>query len=201
MSDFAAYLPGRHGTRAGTVATRRARPADLPGVLALAGTRVPVPDRYGERLAGRLVDPDWHLRVVPGDRDGAVLGWGAVGPWTGHPDVPDGRYVSALTVAPLARRRGLGLALLTGGLVAGEDVVGSVVNARNRASLDLHGRCGFVEVARGATFAGITFDGGEGVLLRRSAPTGRPEQDEQRTRTSGAGQDEGPAGAGGEDQA
>lgn len=200
MSDFAAYLPDRHGTRAATPATRPAQSADLPGVLALAATRGPVPDGYGERLAGRLADPAWHLRVVPGEGDGEVLGWGAVGPWTRHPDAPAGRYVSALTVDPRARRRRLGLALLTD-LVAGEDVVHSVVNARNRASLDLHGRCGFVEVARGATFAGITFDGGEGVLLRRTVPTRRTGRDEQRTRTSGADRDEGPAGAGGEDQA
>lgn len=41
----------------------------------------------------------------------------------------------------------------------------SVVNATNGASIALHERHGFREVARGATFAGITFTGGTGVLL------------------------------------
>jgi len=47
----------------------------------------------------------------------------------------------------------------------------SVVNARNGASLDLHARHGFVEVARAAAFAGITFTGGTGLLLHRPART------------------------------
>ncbi|MFV2145274.1 hypothetical protein [Isoptericola sp. G70] len=40
-----------------------------------------------------------------------------------------------------------------------------VVNARNAASVALHERWGFREVARAAAFHGVTFAGGAGVLL------------------------------------
>jgi hypothetical protein len=39
-------------------------------------------------------------------------------------------------------------------------------NARNRASVDLHARLGFVEVTRDFAFPGVSFDGGVGVLCR-----------------------------------
>ncbi|MGO1591881.1 MAG: hypothetical protein ACTHW1_06830 [Ancrocorticia sp.] len=45
----------------------------------------------------------------------------------------------------------------------------SVINARNRASITLHEKLGFVEAARGHTFAGITFTGGVGVLMSVTA--------------------------------
>jgi phosphinothricin acetyltransferase len=41
------------------------------------------------------------------------------------------------------------------------------VNARNAPSLALHARHGFREAGRAATYAGIEFDGGTGVLLHR----------------------------------
>ncbi len=49
-------------------------------------------------------------------------------------------------------------------------VLRSVVNAGNLPSIELHRRRGFREVARGATFAGIAFEGGTGVLLRADRP-------------------------------
>jgi hypothetical protein len=41
-----------------------------------------------------------------------------------------------------------------------------VVNARNRASIALHERWHFDEVARGGRFPSTTFTGGVGILLR-----------------------------------
>ena len=40
------------------------------------------------------------------------------------------------------------------------------------ASLALHRTWGFQEVARGAAFHAVTFDGGEGVLLMAARPSG-----------------------------
>ena len=40
-----------------------------------------------------------------------------------------------------------------------------VVNAANRASIDLHRELGFTEVTRDFDFPGITFTGGEGALF------------------------------------
>ncbi|MNJ05652.1 hypothetical protein D3C73_1671170 [compost metagenome] len=42
----------------------------------------------------------------------------------------------------------------------------SVVNARNRPSLVLHERHGFVAVTEAAELAGIRFDGGTGILMQ-----------------------------------
>jgi L-amino acid N-acyltransferase YncA len=101
-------------------------------------------------------EPDAHGRV-----DATVLVRPALAA-----DVPDGRYVSALTVDPARRRAGVGSRLLADLLAApGGGPVRSVVNARNAASLALHAAHGFHEVARAATWARIEFEGGTGVLL------------------------------------
>lgn len=41
-----------------------------------------------------------------------------------------------------------------------------VVNATNLASIALHRRCGFLEIARAASFHTVGFNGGVGLLLR-----------------------------------
>ncbi|MFB9955384.1 GNAT family N-acetyltransferase [Cellulomonas denverensis] len=163
---FASYRPGDRGVPDPDIRLRPATGADLPGIVAVAESRAGVPAAFAERLAARLTDHTWRVLVADRPDDPAVLGWAMLGPWTGLTDAPDGRYVSALTVAPGARRRGIGDRLLAG-LLAGEDgAVHSVINARNGASLDLHRRAGFTELGRAARFAGIDFDGGSGVLLR-----------------------------------
>ena len=95
--------------------------------------------------------------------------------WSAHDDAPYGHYVSALTVAPEARRRGVGdlmLAHLGSWTWERADRLWSVVNARNAASLVLHIRRGFTEIGRAASYAGVAFEGGEGVLLCASRPEG-----------------------------
>lgn len=87
--------------------------------------------------------------------------------WSGYDDAPDGTYVSALTVHPARWRTGTGSRLLAGLLDRADGDVRSVVNARNAPSLALHARHGFREAGRAATYAGIEFDGGTGVLLHR----------------------------------
>ncbi|WP_263119426.1 GNAT family N-acetyltransferase [Cellulomonas fimi] len=140
---------------------------DLAGIVAVAASRGRLPADFAERIDARMTDADWRVLVAERTNAPGVIGWAMVGPWTGLVDAPDGRYVSALTVTPEARRSGIGGRLLGDLVVVAGGTVFSVVNARNRASLDLHRRQGFVELGRAARFAGIDFDGGSGVLLRR----------------------------------
>lgn len=167
MSRFAAYQPESHGVPDRDVVLRVAQRGDADGIRAVAASRGPV--SFAERVPSWIADPDRRV-VVARAKD--VVGWGMAAPWSGFDDVPDGLYVSALTVAPHARRRGIGermLVDLVRWATARSDMLGSVINANNGPSLDLHLRHGFREVARGAVFGGITFTGGVGVLLVRSA--------------------------------
>jgi phosphinothricin acetyltransferase len=140
----------------------------------VAATRGALPDGFAERARAWVADPG--RRVVVADRSGVVVGWAMLARWSGYDDVPDGLYVSALTVDPAWWRRGIGARLLADLLVWADPADGpvrSVVNARNAPSLALHAAHGFREVRRAPTFARIGFDGGTGVLLRRD---GREDQ-------------------------
>jgi phosphinothricin acetyltransferase len=153
---------------------RPARVDDVPGVVAVAATRGALPDGFAARARAWVADPG--RRVVVGDRSGVVVGWAMLARWSGYDDVPDGLYVSALTVDPAWWRCGIGTRLLADLLVWADPADGpvrSVVNARNAPSLALHAAHGFREVRRAPTFARIGFDGGTGVLLRRD---GRKDQ-------------------------
>lgn len=100
--------------------------------------------------------------VLPGDADS-----GRPERWT----------ISGLVVDPAARRHGIGRAVLAAvldavdALAPGEEVI-SVVNATNHASIGLHLALGFDEVARVEEYAGITFEGGEGVVLVHAGEPG-----------------------------
>ncbi|HEY0217954.1 MAG TPA: GNAT family N-acetyltransferase, partial [Cellulomonas sp.] len=162
------------GTRDARAVVRPAIPEDAPGVVAVAATRGPQPPDQVERVAGWTVDPGRLVLVATAATDlerapAEVVGWAVLARWQ-PADVPHGWYVSALTVTPSHRRVGLGARMLAGLLdwePARGATVRSVVNATNLASVVLHERQGFREVARGRSFAGITFTGGTGVLLAR----------------------------------
>lgn len=166
MTLFAEHRPDLRGTPDAAVAVRVATPDDIDAVVAVAATRGDRPSRFRDQVASWVQDPARYVLVA--DRDGDVVGWAMLARWVDQPDVPDGWYVSALTVHPAWRRRHAGdrllRALLTCDLAA-DGPVRSVVNAGNGPSLALHRRHGFVEVRRAATLAGITFVGGTGVLL------------------------------------
>ncbi|WHP16111.1 GNAT family N-acetyltransferase [Cellulomonas sp. ES6] len=165
MPLFAVAAPDAHGRPDPAVAVRAARAADARGIALVAATRGPLPDGFAARVVGWSADPTRHLLLA--EREGAVVGWAMLARWDGHDDVPDGLYVSALTVHPDRRRTGAGTRLLAALLERADGDVRSVVNARNTPSLALHARHGFTEAGRAATYAGIEFEGGTGVLLHR----------------------------------
>ena len=82
---------------------------------------------------------------------------------------PAGWYLGGVVVHPDHRRLGIG-ADLTRARLAWLAVRSAecffVVNAMNRASIDLHEPFGFREVSRGPELSGVRFTGGVGVLFR-----------------------------------
>lgn len=166
-SMFARYAPDMHGSPDPRAGVRVARPEDVDAIVQVVASRGPVPDGFVRRLSAAVVDPG--RCVIVGHVGPTVVGWASMSWWSGHADVPDGYAVSGLTVAPQWRRRGVGDRLL-GALLdwawGRTDVVRSVVNARNRPSLALHERHGFVAVTEAAELAGIRFDGGAGILMQ-----------------------------------
>ena len=174
MPLFTPFEPHVRGWQDPDATIRVATRGDAAPVASVAACRGPLPDGFVQRVGAWADDPG--RRLVVGELDGVVVGWGMVAPWTDHDDAPHGHYVSALTVAPEARRRGVGERMLSqlGTWTWGRaDRLWSVVNTRNEASLALHARHGFLEAGRAAAYAGITFEGGEGVLLCAT----RPEED------------------------
>ncbi len=90
---------------------------------------------------------------------------------------PRGWYLAGVIVDVRFRRRGIGRALTVARLrwlAERTRRVYYVANARNEASLALHARLGFEEMARGPSFHGFTFEGGEGVLCRAVLPSEAP---------------------------
>lgn len=170
MARFAQYRPDVRGTKDRSVSVRVARPEDAAAIAAVDATRQPRPEHHLDSVVARLARTD-ALTVVA-EADGEVVGTSAVMVWAAHADSPEGWYVSGITVVPAWRRRLVAdrmLALELKHLDRERHQAWSVVNLTNRASLALHERHGFTEVARAASFAGITFTGGMGVLLSRPA--------------------------------
>jgi len=150
------------------VTVREATPDDVPAVSAVqAAVGRASSAAAAHALQEAVLDPD--RLVVVALAGGDVVGWAK----THHyPDAdgpaPAGHYLGGIAVAPDARRLGAGTLLTQARLDwirARSDTALYFANARNAASLALHARWGFVEVARGAAFRGVSFDGGTGILL------------------------------------
>lgn len=185
MPDFAAYRPEARGVHDPTLVVRPARAGDAGRVAAVAANRGAARPDLLHKLPVWVQDPG--VRVLVAEVGGAVVGWAMAGPWV-RPGAEAGTHVCALTVDPDARRRGAGSGLLAG-LAAwtwsGSDVLWSIVNARNEASIDLHRRHGFDVVRRIGEYATVTFDGGSGVLLRARRPAGHPSGEPARPVATG----------------
>ncbi|MFK0041440.1 GNAT family N-acetyltransferase [Paenarthrobacter sp. NPDC090517] len=167
-----------------TFVIRPASQADVPGIIAVdiaAGrTSQALADRFAASLSAAVAD---HARlvVVAESQDGAnigggtgVVGWAKTHHWDyDHGPALSGHYLGGVTVRPGLRRLGVA-AELTGARMAWiwerADHAWYAVNALNEASLALHRKWGFREVARGPGFHTVTFDGGEGVLLQAARP-------------------------------
>lgn len=174
MSDFVAYAPSvRSVTSGAAVEIKAATPVDahhLAAVLAARGGTLEEHLHAATRLIERLTV------LLMAEKDGAAVGWCGIQKYQIFPDAVPEWLVAGLTVVPEQRRQGIAVQLLQAVLRATADSaprepIFSIINARNLASIDLHKGLGFAEVARGSTFAGINFTGGEGVLLRLPSVT------------------------------
>jgi ribosomal protein S18 acetylase RimI-like enzyme len=159
------------------VTVREATPDDAPAIAevqAAAGR----PPMSAENHAAIVGDP--NRIIVVATSDGVIAGWAQTHCWTsGDPPAPAGHYLGGVTVDPTFRRRGVASALTSARLEwiwMRASHAWYVVNSANRASVELHRRYGFVEVARAARFHTVAFTGGDGILLRSPNPTG-PSRD------------------------
>jgi ribosomal protein S18 acetylase RimI-like enzyme len=160
---------------------RRARPADIGALVALARQAAPARGvgEWTRALTKDRAHPQ-HLLVVA-EVGGELAAYGRASrfdPATGSlPNVaPAGYYLTGVFVHPARRRAGVASALTESRLdwiraCAGE--AWFFANARNLASIELHRRFGFREVTRRFSFPGAQFDGGEGILFRADLTASR----------------------------
>jgi ribosomal protein S18 acetylase RimI-like enzyme len=178
VSPFAEYRPGPLGREPAVavglaVALAEAREEDLEDLAKLqAGVRGGTVSDWAGRIAKTLRGE--RNVVVVARVGGEVAGYANVIHLAPHPDdgAPGGYYLMGVSVARRWRRRGIGDALTrwrmawVGG-AQGAPEVWCFVSAANAASVDLHLALGFEEVRRAPVLQGVSFDCGEGVLLRR----------------------------------
>lgn len=154
-----------------SVSVRAAGLADVDGVLEVQRRS---PGRSGtaafrEQVARAVVDPSLLFLVATSQSE--TVGWAM----TKHfpepaAEAPAGHYLMGVTVTPPFRHQGVATMLVRARLdwIRQRDSSAYYfTNLRNAASIALHGRFGFREVARGAEFRGVSFDGGIGVLFAR----------------------------------
>lgn len=177
---FADYAPDAHGAPLDDVVVRPASAEDFDACARLLATRDGGSEAsWRERLTFWSAAGE-HIFVA--DHAGEVVGYARLSWQTpsacGGRNAPDGHYLSGMIVDPRFRRRGIGREL-TRVRCAWARRHGQrayfVVNAANRASMDLHRELGFREVTRDFDFPGITFTGGEGVLFAAS-PSGERQE-------------------------
>lgn len=179
MSLFSAYEPGGPRGAPLEVELRAARAADAEALTALVVERegrAPAEVRRGfERETGEAFAHERH-RLFVAEHAGRAVAFARSRRWEadelglpGPRRPPAGWYLSGVVVRPDLRRRGIARALTA---LRIEDLRGEAagllyfVNARNRASIDLHAAFGFEELTRDFEIPGISFEGGEGILFR-----------------------------------
>jgi ribosomal protein S18 acetylase RimI-like enzyme len=122
-----------------------------------------------------------------GGGGGEVVGFGRIAYCVPAADAPPnaappGWYLGGVIVGPAHRRVGIGRELTRWRLAwlreRGVTEAWFVVNADNRASIDLHAALGFHEVTRNFVQPGVVFSGrGEGILFRLELGRGREGRD------------------------
>jgi len=128
--------------------------------------------RFDRDLTNSPRSPDdlWLTAEV----NGAPVGYGKVSlivPAIEAPPnhAPHGYYLGGVSVAPEWRRRGIGIELTrrrVEWISQRAPEAFYFANVRNRASIDLHAKVGFVELTRDFYLPGASFVGGIGVLFR-----------------------------------
>jgi ribosomal protein S18 acetylase RimI-like enzyme len=156
------------------LAVREAAAGDRDALARIA------PERQGGTLEEQLSRFEKELAGA-GDRlilvaeiEGGIVAYGRAKLFRPADDAPAncapaGWYLGGVIVSPAHRRRGIGAELTWRRLawIAGRaEEAFYFVNARNRASIDLHARFGFVERTRDFWYPGATFEGGVGILFR-----------------------------------
>jgi len=182
MSKFAAYDPTRTGaprlTAADGLVVRPTTAADLADVARIVAEREEedealVRGRLAREFAAPADPPTRALWVATvADRVVAHARAFRFEPSVNAPaDVaPAGWYLAGVIVDPSWRRRGIGDALTSARLewiARRADRALYFANARNRVTIELHAKLGFVELTRSFSYPGVTFDGGVGVLFER----------------------------------
>ena len=148
------------------VRVRRATIVDLPNIARLdagAGVR----GASTSSLEDAIADPE--REVVVATMGSAVVGRAKTHYWDRSDGAAAaGHYLGGVTVTPQFRRHGIADALTSARLDwvwKRSKNIWYVVNAQNLASVDLHRKRGFYEVARSDRFHTTTFTGGEGILF------------------------------------
>lgn len=169
VNGFAVFDVGdaRRNAPSAVVDVRHAGLRDIAAIISIEEQSRPN-QPSSAALEAAVRDPDRH--VVVASVDGETVGWGKTHFWD-YDDgpAPLGHYLGGVTVLPVWRRRGVGAALTAARLQwiwTRAPAAWYVVNARNLASIELHRRWNFTEMARGPKFHTTTFTGGVGLLMR-----------------------------------
>ena len=176
-SGFADYTPASPTPRSGlSFHVRNATDLDFDGIITVQADAARPPFEKG-LLSDILQDTNRVILVaLQGE---TVVGWAKTHYWPRDAGpAPAGHYLGGVTVTPRHRRQGVADELTACRLEWIHSRAANVwyfVNASNLASIDLHKRWGFEEVARGSRFHGIEFTDGTGILLHAVIDTNRIE--------------------------
>jgi ribosomal protein S18 acetylase RimI-like enzyme len=173
-SRWATYEAG--GGRSTALTALEIRPAmiaDCPDVAAITHER--------DRVAVSDAQLRCELDLADGSRlllvarvEGEVVAFGRAAHWNASSSAPansapSGWYRFGVIVRDRWRRHGIGTELTRRRVTWISERAGTAyyfANARNRASIDLHEKLGFVEITRDFSFPGASFEGDEGILFR-----------------------------------
>ena len=165
---------GEDATLPDGLAIAPATDSDIDGIVRLLAWREGISlERAAQTTNETLRRPREKLFLVA-RLAGRVIGFGRAELVERHPapyeHVPPGWYLVGLIIDPAHRRRGIGAALTRARLAwitQRADEAYYFANSVNRATIDLHARFEFREIARDFTFPRATFNmGGVGVLFR-----------------------------------
>jgi ribosomal protein S18 acetylase RimI-like enzyme len=157
------------------VLVREAGRTDLGALAAIRqereGGQIP---EHRQRFSRALAASTGTRLLLVGLVEDEIAGYGLAGRFDPPADAPPnqapaGWYLQGLVVRAESRRLGLGAELTRRRLewLAGRtEEAYYFANSSNRASIALHSRFGFEELARDFWYPDVSFTGGEGILFR-----------------------------------